>query len=230
MTSPDIAAASRPLPGWRVEFGRNWPIVLGCLLGLAAGVLSLPFIMVTFFIKDWESEFGWARGSIALAPVCLFSALAIAAPFAGWLSDRIAAVWLVGVSLVGVALGMYLNSTLTGRLWELLALMTFLGLIGAGSSSLVFSRIINANFSDARGTALGIALIVGGSASLQSSDRPTCARAVPRAAATWRITAGARALSRCRWLVLLARQSLFPYYAMHSGAYSRQRRPCLPMV
>ena len=87
MTSPDIAAASRPLPGWRVEFGRNWPIVLGCLLGLAAGVLSLPFIMVTFFIKDWESEFGWARGSIALAPVCLFSALAIAAPFAGWLSD-----------------------------------------------------------------------------------------------------------------------------------------------
>jgi len=162
MTSPDIAAASRPLPGWRVEFGRNWPIVLGCLLGLAAGVLSLPFIMVTFFIKDWESEFGWARGSIALAPVCLFSALAIAAPFAGWLSDRIAAVWLVGVSLVGVALGMYLNSTLTGRLWELLALMTFLGLIGAGSSSLVFSRIINANFSDARGTALGIALIGNG--------------------------------------------------------------------
>jgi hypothetical protein len=34
MTSPDIAAASRPLPGWRVEFGRNWPIVLGCLLAI----------------------------------------------------------------------------------------------------------------------------------------------------------------------------------------------------
>jgi len=140
------------------EFATGWPVLLGSVLGITAGVSSLYFYSLGIFIKPLAAEFGWGRGEASLgALVGTLCAAAMAIPV-GRLVDRlgsftvgIGSLILLAASFAAMAFG------ITG-LPAFIALTASLSLLTAGSSPLPFSRLVVASFVRHRGIALGIAL------------------------------------------------------------------------
>jgi len=147
------------------EFRSNGKILLGCVLGMAIGVHSLPFYTAGMFLMPLIDEFGWSRAAASLAPSLLILALGIAAPFAGMVIDKIGERRTAVISLLCVSASFFFLSRMQGALSIYLGTFMVMALTGAGASTITFSRLIVRHFYAARGTALGIALMGTGIAS-----------------------------------------------------------------
>ena len=147
------------------ELRAQGKLLLGCVLGMAIGVHSLPFYTAGMFLMPLVDDFGWSRAAASLAPTLLILSLGVAAPFAGMMIDRIGERRAATISLLCVSLGFFLLSRMQGALFHYLALFALMALAGAGASTITFSRLIVRHFQKARGTALGIAMTGTGIAS-----------------------------------------------------------------
>ncbi len=110
----------------------------------------------SLFTPGMAEEFGWSRGDIATA-AGMGLAGGLVVPFLGRLVDRfgvkpmiVAAMLLLGLAYAGLA-------SMTGDLWQYRVLVLMLALTVAGTSSLVYGKLIGAAFVEHRGLALGIA-------------------------------------------------------------------------
>jgi MFS family permease len=70
------------------EFLRGWPVLLGAVTGIAAGLSSLYFYSLGVFIKPLASEFGWSRAEVSLGALVGTLAAAAFSPLAGRAADR----------------------------------------------------------------------------------------------------------------------------------------------
>jgi len=136
--------------------------VFGCFVGMGLGVHALPLYGQALFVTPLQAEFGWSRLDVSFAPSIVVILLAIAAPFAGVLADKVSIRVLVAISALCMS-GSYLAlANMNANIWSLYVPMATMAVLGAACSALSFSRVIAAHFQEHRGTALGISMTGNG--------------------------------------------------------------------
>lgn len=144
------------------EFRAGWTALLAAMIGIGVGIIALPGPAIGVFMRDMQAEFGWSRAEISLGPTFLVATLALVAPWLGWLADRVPARVIVGVSLTGLGLSLFLFSRLGGDLWIYYLGFAAMAVAGSGAATIVYARVLTSAFHHARGLALGLAMIGNG--------------------------------------------------------------------
>ncbi|MEM9531024.1 MAG: MFS transporter [Pseudomonadota bacterium] len=148
------------------ELRRNWTIVLVCGIGIGAGVTGIPFYTLGLFVQPLESEFAWSRAQVQ-GMFTVFSVVGLAAvPLVSWATDRYGVRRVVLLSLSGAALGYVCLSQLTRSLATFYIGAGLLGLLGAGTSPVTWTKALSGWFDQQRGLALGLALAGTGFAAM----------------------------------------------------------------
>lgn len=140
------------------ELAANWRILLGCILGIAVGVVALPTAALAIFMPVLETEFGWSRAAISLAGSILVAALFVTSPLVGWIADRTSEARMILVSLCVLAVAFLLFSRMPGDIRLFVSGFGVMALLASGASTIPFARIISRHFFEARGLALGLAM------------------------------------------------------------------------
>ena len=130
----------------------------------AIAVFSVSIVFFTFsvFLKPLSDEFSWSREATSAAYAAMTLASALSAPALGFLADRWGARWICSVCLTVTGAGFALLGTLGDRLWVWYGAFALIGIASAGTSSVVYSRVICGWFDQHRGQAL--AVMIAGSA------------------------------------------------------------------
>ena len=136
----------------------GWWVVLASIIGLCGGVASLVLWTFGVFLKPLTAEFGWSRTQVSAAVLFSTVATVIVAPILGRLVDRIGARRIALPSFVLLGLTFASFSLLQGSIAVYYALFAIIAVLGAGTSSIVYSRVITSWFDRRRGIALGLAL------------------------------------------------------------------------
>jgi MFS family permease len=148
------------------EFKPGWPALLSATVGSAVGVTALLFYSLGSFTGALQAEFGWNRTQISSSFLYTTIALTVAAVPLGWLLDRYGPRRIAYLSVPGFTLSLLLLSQFHGDLTQFYLLFALAGLLGAGTTSIVYTKVVNAAFLAARGLALGITLAGLGAAAL----------------------------------------------------------------
>jgi MFS family permease len=161
-----LSAIGESTKVWKREIGEHWFILLTSLFGIGVGAASLLFYSIGVFFEPFQREFGWNRGQISGALICLTLGFVVSGPVVGWLVDRFGARIVALSSIPMLALTMIGLSKLGHSLPAFYALFFAAGSFGGGTTPVVYTRVVNANFISSRGLALGIVLAGTGIAAL----------------------------------------------------------------
>jgi MFS family permease len=151
---------------WKREIGEGWFVLVTSLFGIAVGAASLLFYSIGVFFEPFQHEFGWNRGQISGALIYLTLGFVLSGPIIGWLIDRFGARIVALVSIPMLALTMVGLRELGDSLVMFYALFFCAGSLGGGTTPIVYTRVVNGNFTSSRGLALGIVLAGTGIAAL----------------------------------------------------------------
>ena len=133
-------------------------VLAASFIGVALGYSSSYFYSSGLFILPIAQELGLSRGTATLGPlVCWLTAAAIL-PFYGKLLDRVGAIPIAVLSLVGLASAYVLLAAATQNLATYLLCSAAVAILGAGSTALPYSRLVFVTFTERRGMALGAVL------------------------------------------------------------------------
>lgn len=133
-------------------------IVLGAVLGLIVGNVTILQFATSVLMKPIMAEFGWPRtvlsAAVGLGTLCA----AIATPFVGKLIDRrgIKAVTLGAIALFALATAAMAVAPAVAPVF--IAMFCVVGLFSAGQAPLPYAKAIAAAFDSRRGLALGVAM------------------------------------------------------------------------
>lgn len=139
------------------EFRHGWLIVLAGTLGTSVSVLTATNALA-LQMGPLEAAFGWTRSEIAVASSFFTVGLFLAGPWFGRLYDRYGirrvgppAVILLALTYAGI-------TQVQGNVWVLYGSYLCLGLLGAGTSYVAYTRAVNTWFDKGRGVALAITM------------------------------------------------------------------------
>ena len=136
----------------------GWYVVGAAAVGLA---LSWPvFAIYTFgpFVLPLSSEFGWQRGEMSAAiTVVSWTAMAVSLAL-GFTVDRLGVMRVMLPSIVLLAMTVASMYFLNGSLLHFYVTYFLIAVLGAGTSVLVFSKLVLNWFDRKRGLALGISI------------------------------------------------------------------------
>lgn len=166
MHPPDVRRSAALKATALEEFKQSWIVLLACSLGAAVGAAAFPLFLVPVIGLRLEDAFGWSRLDTSSLTSIAFLGGALGVPIAGWLNDRWSMKWPVIGSMAGVG-GMLLLGAIAPPdiiFWQ--AGIFCLMLLGAGTLSASFSKVICATFDAMRGLALGLTI---GSVSMVSA-------------------------------------------------------------
>ncbi|MCW6536862.1 MFS transporter [Sphingomonas sp. MMSM24] len=137
------------------EWRGGWRVIAAAMIGNGFGP-GMYQNLSSLFVPGMTAAFGWTRGDIATAAgIGLIGALGV--PAIGRLADRLGArPVIVGATLL-LAATLAGFATLGGALWIYQLLVLCLALSVAGTSAVVYGRLIAARFVTHRGIALGVA-------------------------------------------------------------------------
>ena len=127
-------------------------------LGNLANASSLMLYSVGVFISTLQQDLGWSRTDTAVAATLFTIVIFLGTPFVGRLADRVDPARLAAVSLFSVGLCLIVipgHIHTVGALW---AMYVGVAVIGLGTSPVVVNSPVAANFSSARGLAIGVAI------------------------------------------------------------------------
>lgn len=131
-------------------------------MGIAIGIMALPYSTAGLFIPSLTQEFGWSRTQLSFGPTIVFALVALLAPVVGYLADRISSLAIVAFSMVAVAIAFLMLARMGPAISGYFAICTFMAVLGSGASTVVFARVVWANFRECRGLALGIVMTGNG--------------------------------------------------------------------
>ncbi len=145
--------------GQTSEFARGWPVLFASFIGIMVGLTAMPFYSYGVFSGALEAEFGWSRSQTQLPMLFQTIGALLILPFIGWACDKFGArpVALLSMILYGFAFAAL--SLLGANAWQYFATVFLIGLVGAGTTPVTWTRAINAAFQRNRGIALGAALM-----------------------------------------------------------------------
>jgi sugar phosphate permease len=167
------------------ELAARWPILVAGLVGVTFGVAALFFYTNGVFITPLERAYGWSRTALSTGTLLTTMTMAATSPAVGLLIDRVSLRLVAVASMLGLSAGYYALSHLPNSIGAYFALMIGLSVVSAGTTPVVFSRLVNQWFDKARGLALGItmagtgvagAIAPGGRRATWPSRSPCCAR------------------------------------------------------
>lgn len=141
------------------EFAVGKTVLLACTVGIALGASPVPFNMVGTFTLPITSEFGWGRGDMQLALFCFTLAVVATIPFIGALMDRVGVRQVAIGATAAYAGALALMALAPNNLFVFYAIWVLIGIVGAGSTPISWTRAINDWFPVNRGLALAIALM-----------------------------------------------------------------------
>jgi predicted MFS family arabinose efflux permease len=140
-----------------VETPQGWLVVVSAMFGVAVGLSPIPFYTIGMFAPVLSHAFGWSFAAL-MATIAIQSATVIVvSPLAGMAVDRFGARPIALGSLVLFGLS-YMSLSLTpGSLWAFYAQWTLMSVLGAGTLSGTWTRVVNGWFDRNLGIALGVA-------------------------------------------------------------------------
>ena len=133
-------------------------LVFSTMIGLATGIASINLFAIGIFQGPITAEFGWSQTEYAIVTLVGTVVTVVSSLYIGkWFDRQGVRYWaLIGVVLVAAAMiSLY---WLTDSLLHFYAVFALMPLIGAGTSSIAYSRVIAAWFDRRRGQAFGAAL------------------------------------------------------------------------
>lgn len=149
-------------PSKSTELVAGWRVLLACTLGIASGIIAVPFYTNALFFPELGDEFGWTPASLSLVVLVYNLAWAALMPVAGRLVDRFGTRSPALVSGLCLAAG-YLALSQTGAsilAYGAIVVVTMLAAVATGP--IAYSRAIGHTFDKMRGLALGITLAGSG--------------------------------------------------------------------
>jgi predicted MFS family arabinose efflux permease len=146
----------------RGEFASGWTLLFSATLGVGLGLSPLPFYTSGVFIAPLTQAFGWSTAQVLSALIGTTLGASAAAPFAGYVSDRFGVRRVALASCVLYGLSWFLLTFTNGSLLLFDASWAVVGVAGAGTLPLTWTRPISRHFVINRGLALGIALFATG--------------------------------------------------------------------
>jgi len=141
------------------EFKKNWQLLVAAFVGVTVGLTAVPFYSYGLFVGPLEAEFGWTRQQSQLPMIFQTLGVLIAIPFLGGICDKFGARRVALTSLVLFALVFATFSLQNGAIWQYCTIALALGIAGAGTLPITWTRVIIGAFDVHRGKALGIILM-----------------------------------------------------------------------
>jgi MFS family permease len=127
------------------------------MIGLGLGLSPLPFYTIGMFAPELAKAFGWSFSAMMFSVTVQSGVVVASGPVAGFLLDRYGAraVALVSVPLFALA---YMSLALAnGSLAIYYGQWVAMSVVGAGTLTATWTRVINGWFDKYRGLALGVA-------------------------------------------------------------------------
>lgn len=149
----------RAAPTSSQEFRNGWRVLVVSAMGVTCGITAVPIYTIGAFVGPLEDAYGWSRGAILSATVFAYLTLIFAGPVAGWLTDRFGPRRIALWSVPGMAFAVGSASVLADRLWGLYLAYALIGILGAGTSPVVWTRAVSSWFVRKRGLAFGLTLM-----------------------------------------------------------------------
>ena len=140
------------------EFKRGGLVLFAAFVGIGVNLASMVYYAQGIWVRPWQDEFGWTRAEIGAQQSISVLVMMLLATFAGRLIDRHGLRLVATVSLAGYGVLLLGFTLMNGALWQLYLLSAAYAVFGVASTSLAFTRAVNAFFVRHRGLALGISL------------------------------------------------------------------------
>jgi MFS family permease len=137
------------------DTANRW-IILAATVPILALVMGQLVNGLSVYFVPLETEFGWARGDIALINSLGLGGLAVGSILMGFAADRfgVRRVALLGVAVTGIAA---LAASRASHLWQLYTLFFIAGTLGGGAISAPLMALVGSWFTRRAGLAIGIA-------------------------------------------------------------------------
>jgi MFS family permease len=138
------------------DSSKGWAVVVAGMIGLGLGLSPLPFYTIGMFAPELAKAFGWTFTEMMTSVTVQSLVVVASGPLAGFALDRFGArrVALVSVPLFGLA---FMSLALaTGSLWLYYAQWVVMSIVGAGTLTATWTRVVNGWFDRYRGLALGV--------------------------------------------------------------------------
>jgi MFS family permease len=136
----------------------GWWVVMASAVGLATGIASINLFSFGVFQQPLMQEFGWTRTEVSLVLAVGTLVTFFTSPFVGSLIDAHGARRVALPSIAALGLALISLYWLTPNLWHFYLVFALLPIIGAGTSSVSYARVVTRWFERRRGAALGLAL------------------------------------------------------------------------
>lgn len=139
------------------ETRQGWFVVIAAMIGVAVGLSPLPFYTIGMFAPELSREFGWSFASMMGSIAVQSGVVMLVSPLAGAVIDRYGArpVALISLTLFGLCfMSLGLNN---GSLIVFYGQWVVMSVLGAGTLSATWTRVVNGWFDRNRGLALGLA-------------------------------------------------------------------------
>jgi MFS family permease len=140
------------------EFRRHWRALAATTVGVCFSVQGMPSFSLGAFAGPMTREFGWSQAAFQSVLLFLTGTLVLLAPFVGVACDRYGARRVALVAVVAYSGAFALLGATGASPWSFYAGAVLLGICGAGTLPIVWTRAVNSLFTRSRGFALGIAL------------------------------------------------------------------------
>ncbi len=127
-------------------------------LGIGSGLMLMSYI-TTIFGPYLVAEFHWSKAQFALIGLSMFTTLA-SLPFIGRITDRYGVRAAATVGTLGIPAALVGYSLMTGNFYVYFALSCTILAVGSFTSPIVYTRLIAADFKQARGLALTVVTIM----------------------------------------------------------------------
>lgn len=152
-----FATVSGPTAAASSESRQGWLVVIAAMVGAAVGLSPIPFYTIGMFAPELSRAFDWSfasmMGSIGVQSVVVM----ISSPLAGFAVDRYGARPVAVISLLLFGLCFMSLALSNGSLVLFYAQWAVMSLLGAGTLSATWTRVVNGWFDKNRGLALGVA-------------------------------------------------------------------------
>jgi MFS family permease len=139
------------------ELRRNVRPLAAASLGVGSGLMLMSYI-TTIFGPYLVKEFGWPRSQFALIGLSMFTTL-VSLPFIGRIADRYGVRAAAVIGAIGIPACLVGYSVMSGNFWVYFLLSCTILAVGSFTSPIVYTRLVAADFVEARGLALTIVTI-----------------------------------------------------------------------
>ncbi|MET0373736.1 MAG: MFS transporter [Rhizorhabdus sp.] len=139
------------------ETARGWLVVLAAMIGVAVGMSPVPFYTIGMFAPELSHAFGWSFASLMGSIGVQSGTVMLISPAVGLVIDRYGARNVALVSLVLFGLCFMSLGLSTGSLALYYGQWVVMSVLGAGTLSATWTRVVNGWFDRNRGLALGVA-------------------------------------------------------------------------